>query len=65
MINSLYRLDKKINFFVLAIDKKTFEKMSTLKLDFIYVININDFYKKYPELKKQKKKEKLMNFVFY
>lgn len=64
MINSLYKLDKKIIFFVLAIDKKTFEKISTLKLDFIYVININDFFKKYPELKKQQKKRKINEFCF-
>jgi hypothetical protein len=64
MINSLYKLDKKINFFVLAIDKKTFEKISTLKLDFIYVININDFFKRYPELKKQQKKRKINEFCF-
>ena len=64
MINSLYILDKKINFFVLAIDKKTSEKINKLKLNFITVININDLFRKYPELKKQQKIRKINEFCF-
>ena len=64
MINSLYMLDKKINFFVLAIDKKTSEKINKLKLNFITVININDLFRKYPELKKQQKIRKINEFCF-
>jgi hypothetical protein len=55
---------KEAFFYVLALDKKTIFKLKNLKLDYIFVIDLNLILKKYPYLKKQKKMRNLSEFYF-
>ena len=64
MMDSLKSNNRNIKFYVLALDYKTFIKLNELKKDYIKIINIRVFFKKYPELKNQKYKRKINEFCF-
>lgn len=64
MMSSLYSFDKNIKFYVLALDKKTTNKLRILNINYINIIDLSNFFKQYKFLKKQKKIRPISEFCF-
>lgn len=57
-LDTLKKYNPEANFFILALDNFTKNKLQKLNLNYIHIIQLSSLFKKFPILEKEKKKEK-------